>query len=480
MNLGIHTLSVACTLALAACGSGPISIDGGDSGETGDGDENGDGDGDDTGNGDGDGDPAGLACADENGLVPGALRLEGVPARAWLIDGGNEIELALEGDDSAEWLIGSGAGDHVAVARIDGEWDDQDSIIHAFSRSTGERLWSRTIAGVGVQQMWAAEDGWVAGTVSPYLPGDQVGFVMSEADVIELPDHEPLAAPALGQVAAYEVDELGSRVQVGWIDLADLSWQAASPEPINNSARIAEDRHTLEYLSLVDGTHMFVQARPGEAETIVLPFEELPQHTLYVMASAGSYRIVRHSDWNDTEMILHARVDLDSGEAVLVNPEPPPGWSFFDCYDRRVSVDGEGRLYYELRSDASAQTWIYDVDADTWTQLGLDIGLVDDIDVTAASQDVMVVRSMAQFMTYCPSTEWAEAPADALVGESMQIVRQEPAVEMVLPLYTWQVLIDRQQRCAASAGEEGWEVRALDGSDAVIDMPGTGLWVWLD
>src|SRR5262245_11307141 len=127
--ISVPTLSVACTLALAACGSGPISIDGG-SDETGDGDGNNDADDGETSDGnndsgDGDGDPVGLACADENGLVPGVLRLEGAPARAWMIEGGEEIELALEGDDSAEWLVGAAAGDHVAVARNDGQWDEQ-------------------------------------------------------------------------------------------------------------------------------------------------------------------------------------------------------------------------------------------------------------------------------------------------------------------------------------------------------------------
>jgi hypothetical protein len=43
------------------------------------------------------------------------------------------------------------------------------------------------------------------------------------------------------------------------------------------------------------------------------------------------------------------------------------------------------------------------------------------------------------------------------------------------------VLIDRGQRCAASIGEAGWQVRALDDSGAVIDVdPGTGQWLWLD
>jgi hypothetical protein len=489
MNLAIRTFSIACTLSLAACGSGPITLDAGDD-ETGDagdvdggdgdgGDGDGDGDGDD--GGDGDGDPQGLACLDENGLVPGVLRLESSTAQAWLIDDGVEHELELEGNDWSEWMVGAAAGDTIAIARVDGEFDAQNTTVHAFSRSTREQLWSRELAGVGVQQFWAADDGWLAGTVSPYLPGQQVGFVMSQAQTIILPDHEPLAAPALGHVTAFEVNAMGARERVGWLDVGDLSWQPASPAPIDVNAAITEDNHTLEYLSLVDGEHVFVRARPGEAELIALPFEQLPEHSLYVMARSGPYRVVRHVDWNEPMAILHARVDVESGEAVLVNPEPPQGWSFFDCYERKLAVDGEGRLYYELRNDASAQIWTYDLASDTWTQLGVDVGFVDDLDVHAASQDVMLVRSMAQFQTFCPPTEWAQAPEGALVGDSMQIVRHEPAVSIVLPTYVWQVLIDRQQRCAALVGEDGWEVWALDGSDAVLDVePGTGTWLWLD
>jgi hypothetical protein len=477
MKLGIQTYSIALTLALAACGSGPISIDTGD-GETDGGDSDDETDG---GDGDGDGDdPGALACTDENGVVPGALRLEPSLARAWVIDAGTEIDLALAGDDEAEWLVGAAAGDHIAVARIDGQWDDQDSIVHAFSRSTGEQLWTRQITGLGVSQLYTADDGWVAGTVSPFLPGEQVGFVMSDATAFVLRDHEPLAAPSIGYVAAYEIDELGTRQQAGWLNLDGLGWVPATPTPLNTQATIAADRHTLEYLALVDGSPAFVRARAIGTESIALPFELLEGQSLYLTASNGSYRVVRRYDPNDPQ-VVQVRVDLESGEAVLVNPEPPPGWSFFDCYDRRVAVDGEGRLYFELRNDASAATWAYNVESDQWSQLGLELGLVDDIEVMAQSPDVLLVQARAQFQTFCPPTEWAESPADALLGDSVQLVRREPALEMVLPNYTWQVLIDRQQRCAASVGENGWQVRPLDGSDTVIEAgPGAGTWLWLD
>jgi hypothetical protein len=470
MKLGIRTFSIACTLSLAACGSGPISMDAGD-GETGE-----------AGEGDGDGDPQGLACVDEDGLIPGVLRLEPSTARAWMIEDGVEIHLPLDGDDVADWMVAAVAGDNIAIARMDGQWDAQDSIVHGFSRSTGERLWTRPIAGLGVQQLFAADDGWVAGTVSPYLPGEQIGFVMSAMEAIALPDHEPLAAPALGHVAAYEIEGEGTRSDVGWIDLADMSWHPVTPAPLDHYyASLGEDRHTLEYLALVDGAPAFVRARPGEAESIALPLGQVAEHSLNVVAATGRWRVVHHRDWDNPEAAVHVRVDVESGAAVLVDPEPPQGWSFFDCYDRRIAIDGDGRVYYELRNDASARVWAYDVESDAWTQIGLDLGLVDDIDVMARSQDVLLVSAMAQFQTYCPTTEWAEPPEDALVGDSAHLVRREPALTMVLPNYTWQALIDQEQRCVATVGENGWEVRPLDGSDAVFEIdPGAGQWMWLD
>jgi hypothetical protein len=491
MQLGFHTCTLlAGTLVLAACGSGPISIDGG-SGETGSGDaetgdaETGDAETDDTDTGDTDtgdtGEPEDLTCVDENGLVPGVLRLESAPARAWVIEGGVETELELTGSGDPAWMLGAAAGDQIVVARIDGTFEDQDSVVHAFARDSGELQWTRAFEG-GISQMWVAEDGWLAATANPYLPGTRVGFVMSEQEAFDLADHEPIAAPAFGHVAAFEIDALGNRQEAGWIDLADHGWQPATPAPLDTNATIGEDRHTLEYLALVDGAFAFVRAQPGEAELITLPIEQLEGQSLYVAASNGGYRIVRRYDPNDPEQVVHVRIDLESGEALLVSPEPPPGWSFFDCYDRRISVDGGGVVYYELRSDVSARPWAYDVEHDTWTQLGHELGLVDDIDVMALSQDVLAVRGMAQFQTFCPPTEWAQAPEDALVGDSQQLIRREPALTIVLPAYTWQMLIDRQQRCVASVGENGWEVRALDGSsDAVLDLgPGAGTWLWLD
>jgi hypothetical protein len=451
MRFGVSIFSVAGAFTLA-CGSGPISMDGGD-GETG---------------GDGDDDPQDLACADENGLVPGVLRLEPTQARAWLIEGGTEVELPLEGDVQAERLSGATAGDYIAVARIDGQVGNWNSLVHLFSRSTGERLWSHEIPGYAVERLWVADDGWVAGWAA-----SQFGFVMSEAGMISLPDYEPLGAPALGHVAVFELGLLGSRVAAGWIDLADASWQPATPMFTNLYPTLGKDHHTLEYLRIDDGP-AFVLARPGEAESIALPFGQVTNGSLFVAAASGRYRVVRDTELDNPMDAVDVRIDVESGEAVLVDPELPPGWSFLDC-SRQIAVDGDGHLYYELSNDASAGVWAYDVESDAWTQLGLDLGLLDDMYTGAASQDVLVVLGKAQSETDCSLIDWGSEP------DSAHLIRRDPALTMVLPPDVLRMQIDRQQRCVAMGGANGWEVRPLDGSAAVIEVDaGSGEWMWLD
>lgn len=450
-------------LALASCGSGPIAADGG-SGETSDGD------------GDGPSNPLeSLECA-------GALRLEPTTARAWLMDGGTMIELPIEGEGEAYSMVGTAAGDYLAVARVDRMGDDFTSIVHVFSRSSGERLWTREIPDL-IHQMWITEDGWITGHIKGVW-----GILMSETVAIELERHKPLGPRVLDHVAGehYVPNDVGygGTSQAGWVDLDDLSWQ----QPMVGGVvalygQIDVDGLTFEFNKVMDdGTSVFVRARPGEVETIELPFEPPPEYWgLRIMARAGRYRLIRQSDeWDFTQFHL-ARVDIDAGEAVLVDPELPPGWSFFDCWDRHIWLDSEGRVFYELRRDASARVWAYDIDEGTWTPVGLELADISDISVEQLSRDVFSLRGLGNG-DLC-SAEWpGEPPENALIGWSLHLLRREPALALRLPAQIELTLIDEQQRCAASLLEDdGWEVRPLDGSDVVIDLgPGTGDWIWLD
>jgi hypothetical protein len=446
MRSRIAVFSIAWMLA--ACGRESFSAHGEEAGESND----------------------NLACIDEDGLVPGVLRLELTPARAWLIDDGAEVELPLGGDDQPEWMLTSVARDYIAIARVDEQSGDFNTIVHVFSRSSGERLWMRDIGGYP----WGfgvSDDGWVSGISD--VVGTQVGFVMSETETIALPNHGPLAPPALGHVAAYSYEQ-GYDSQ-GWVDLEDLSWQPLTPPPDSLIVTITEDHHTFEYLAFIDGAFAFVHARPDAAEIITLPFV-IQEEPVYVVASNGRYRVVRRV-WNEPPDIDDLRIDIQTGDLELVDPEPPQGWWFFDCMDRDTDIDGDGRLYYELRNDSSAQAWAYDVVDEAWTPVGHPISLIEDLHVRADWQDLVVVSGSEE--SDCSSAQWTEPPVDALLGNSMQIVRREPALTMVMPFTG--LSIDRQQRCVASIEGDGWEVRPLDGSDAVIDLgPGVGDWLWLD
>jgi hypothetical protein len=444
-------------LALVSCASETIAIDGGSS-ET-------------SGDGDGPSNPLeSLECA-------GVLRLEPTTARAWLMDGGAEIELPLVDDSEALLMVGAAAGDYVAVARVDRMGDDWTSIVHVFSRSSGELLWTREIPDK-IHQMWITEDGWITGQIKGVW-----GILMSDTVAIELEHHKPVGPRVLDHVATehYVGSGPGEHNRSGWVDLDDLSWQ--QPVTGETYAGVDVDGFTFEFGKvMVDGTSVYVRARPGEAETIVLPFEPpLEYWGLGRLERAGRYRLIRQVDrWDYTQLHL-ARVDIDAGEAVLVDPELPPGWSFFDCWDRHIWLDSEGRVFYELRRDASARVWAYDIDEDTWTPVGLEFGNIADIEVTPLSRDVLSLRGRPNNDT-C-SADWSgEPPEDALTGWSLQLVRREPALALVVPPDRRLTLVDGQQRCAASLLEEdGWEVRPLDGSDTVIDLgPGTGDWIWLD
>jgi hypothetical protein len=453
MRLHIAASSIAWALTLAACGS--LSTDGSDENSN------------------------ALACIDEHGLVPGVLRLELAPARAWLIEDGVEIELPLEGGDPPERMVGLAAGDYIAVARIDEPSDYQKTTVHVFSRSSGERLWMRDIDG-SAWDLHMSDDGWLSGHTWDLVPH---GFVMSETKTITLPNHRPLAPPTLGHVAT-SAHEQG----VGWIDLDDFSWEPVTPPPPPFvTVTIADDHHTLEYLAFTDGAFTFVRARPGEAEIITLPFV-VPEESVEVLASNDRYRVVHRARyWYEPPDIDYLRIDVQSGDLELVEPRPPPGWGFQDCMGRReTGLDGDGRLYFALRSISSVQAWAYDLEDEAWTPVGHPVADVENFSISSKWQNLALVRAAEE--GDCSGNPWPEPPVDALIGNSTQIVRREPALTMVVPsapptIPPWIVSpsIDGQQRCVASIEGDGWKVRPLDGSDAVIDLgPGLGDWLWLD
>jgi hypothetical protein len=191
-------------------------------------------------------------------------------------------------------------------------------------------------------------------------------------------------------------------------------------------------------------------------------------------AAAGDFRLLRAGASPE----VFARVDLDLATATVLEPTLPEGWDWFECSERRAALDPDGRALFELRSSDAARVWAYDVDADAWSELGLPTSGVEDIEVAGGAGDVHVLRGISSGL--CPDVEWLEAPpADALIGDSLQVVRRDPALVIELPAASEQAPIDAGRRCVAYEEAAAWQVRALDGVD-VATFAGGGSWIWID
>lgn len=419
-----------------------------------------------TNEGEGDDEAGDEACLSEGQLGPLALRLDG--DRAWMIDGTATIELGLVGAGTTSLLRGAGHAALIGVAQN----TDTGATLHGFDRA-GVLSWSTTFDGVLTSNLWAGPEGLAAST-SELLGGGPVGLVATAAGGLSLAAHVPIGGPAEGVVPVVEL--MGDSVfgPPGWIRLADESFTAVAPAPLDPYAVVvAEGSATLEYVTASGPGPAFVSAQPSETTVIELPagFADMAMTTF--AAVAGNFRLLRA----DTSPEVFARVDLELGEASVVDPTPPEGWDWFDCFGRQAALDPDGRVLFELRSADAASVWAYDVDAQAWSQLGLPMSGVEDIEFAGGVGDVHVVRGIAS--GFCTDVEWLEAaPADALIGASLQVVRHAPALAIEVPAANEEVPIDAGQRCVAFEEAGAWQVRALDGAE-VASFAGGGRWIWM-
>ncbi len=498
MTISTRALLIGATLLASACGSGPISGDDelGDAGESDSGtSETGTSDTDtaETGTSDtgdtGETGEDGLCISAEGTLGPAALRLDPTSDRAWVIEGAGELELALDHAGATNvWLVADAEGSRIAIARNHGVFDqDLASTLHGFDRASGELAWTRELDGVATSQLWVGDEGWIAGSVSSPNPGTLVGFVMNDDDAIALPNHQPLAAPRAGWVAAQVITLGGQAGALGFVALADQSFTLAEPQPSEvYGTRVGEDGRSLEYLATGPNGPVFVVATPEGSALFELPNASLPSGVSQVVDSAGRFRLLQGYDTNAPDpadpITAFVRVDVESGEAILVDPEPPAGWSWFDCYARNARIEADGALLFEVRDPGSARLWAFEPEGAQWSEVGLATGLVDDLDFAARSGSVHAIRATAQFMTFCPPNDWSEAPADALIGDSMQVLRRSPALAFSLPSTGWgePVVIDDQERCVAYPSESGWRVRSLADQAELEFGSATGAWIWID
>jgi hypothetical protein len=406
-------------------------------------------------------------CVSEGQLGPLALRIDG--ERAWMIDGTDEIELELLGSGTTSLLRGAEQGSVVAIAQN----TDVGATLHAFDRA-GVLRYSASFDAVSTTGLGVGSEGLAAST-SELLGTGPVGLVATSAGGLSLPAHVPLGGPDEGHVPVAEL--MGDSVfgQVGWIRLVDESFIPVAVAPIDPYAvRVAINSITLEYTTSQAPGLAFVAAAPGESAVVELPAAFPDTGMADLAARAGNFRLLRAGASPE----VFARIDLELGEAELIEPTPPDGWEWFDCTLRNAAIDPEGRVLFELRSAEAARMWAYDVEGDAWTELGLPMSGVEDIEFITSVGDVHVVRGISN--GFCPDVEWmAEAPADALIGDSLQIVRREPALAIELPAASEVAPVDAGERCVAVEDAGAWRVLALDGTGET-SFAGGGSWIWLD
>lgn len=508
---------IAC-VAVLGCARAPIAVDdaaqdsgsgsgGSDAGQLDDGDDHGGGDGGGTA-GDGDG-PADdttadddAATADDDGgdetgdtggepssclaadgsLARVALRWDSAEDRAWLHGEGGELELAIDAPaNDTVWILAAASEDRVVVGRNTGGFDrEQSASLHAFTRD-GQPQWSVDLESATIGRLHVGAGGAVSAVTGWTTEGGSVGFALTQPDdAIVFPEHHPLAAPRDGLVAAQQVLASGEGGPVGWLSLADGSWQPANPVALQPySVWVDADDLTLEYLAVDGSDPRFVRATPDGATSIELPTDSLPSTTLSAVARAGDYRLLQSSSDDGSEDYAFLRIDVQTDEVVVVAPEPPSGWSWFDCYFRRAVVDVDGAVLFELRDDTRARVWAFDPDDEQWSEAGLPTTEVDDLEFQGSGGAVHVVRGMGQGTTFCPPVEWAQAGREAIAGSSLQVLRRDPPLAMTVSPLSWEVRIDATEQCAAFADEIGWHVVPLDDDGWQIDAGPSEGWLWL-
>lgn len=471
--ISLLALASACTLRPASLEGDDENADdeiGDDTDSESDSDDDTDGETDsDTTDSESETGEAASECIDDQGqLLRPALLLDEDNDSARLFVDGSEQTLAMVGPDHPQIeLLAKAAGDHIAIARSSGWWGDETSTtVQSFSISTGELEWSREIPGVWISyQLWVGEEGGVSGTgIGPQQNLD--GFAIVGETMVEFVDIAPLAAPHDGRVSAR-----GFTGDYGWLDLEDESWIASSIQPAaGTSAEVAADGRTLEFVTEGDLGMEFVRATVDANQIIPLPTVPGVLHPSY---TAGDFRVlVAH----DGEMQSYIRVDIESGEALLLEPELPIGQQWFEgCWDRARALDPDGALVFMLHDGASVQAFSWRPETAEWTAIGLPVTATSHISLFASTGSVHVAQSTADL---CEQLGWSDPPIDALLGDSLQLIRHQPAVAIELPPAALTAIVDGDERCAAYSTGEQWWVRALDG-EAEITI-GAGSWLWLD
>lgn len=477
----ILSATLALTCASFGCGAGPLTMttdtlaDDGD-GETGMGDDG------------GDGDPGPSACI-VDGQLGRALAL--VDAGAELVHvfeaGGDELVLPASlpvGVDAPASVSATANSSWIAISSSYSIYELPDIIegaaLRLYERETGTLAWAREFDDYRLGSTYVDEQGRIVASVGWSSNPTPSGVVVIDGQVSELSNFGP-------------VGPLGpSNWMPGWI-YSDAKETIGSGfyNPFTNELVQITSGYTppgwqvvgeaIEFIDNDAAVPQLVIAGPASYSAHALaPFAE-SDSPVYLEARAGDFRLLTTNGPEPDVPGPLVRLELSSGELSTIEVEFPPGLEPFDCYYRRVSIDAEGRVLFELRDAGAAQIHAWDPDATTWTPVGAPMTNIDDVHVAPASGRVLEIHASGPNMTYCVPAEWSEPPAEAVPESSIQLARVEPALSVVLDTDGWgAVSVDDSERCAAWVdSEQGLSVLDLDDFEQ-LDVGASGYVIWLD
>jgi hypothetical protein len=487
MNTCGATMLVMTTLILGplGCGAGALSMpSGGD--DTGDGadDDEGSGQASGHGSGDGDGDTEPAGCIEAGQLARALAIVDSEAEQVHVFEaGGGELTLPAalpDGVDAHAMLIAASSGGLIAIASSYANYypPSEGSVLRLYDRYTGALHWAREFDHrvgpifVDAQGRVVASTGW---SVEP----KPAGIVVVEGQATELPSFAPVGPiGASGWMPGWIMNGAQETTGSGFYNPGTDQLVVVTSGNVPPGWRV--NGETIEYIDNLSPVPRFVIAGPQGQTAIELgPFAGLGA-PIHVSGEAGDYRLLSaHAGGSEGPPQL-LRLHVPSGELLAIGLDPPAGLEPFDCYLPITRIDTQGRVLVELRDGGAAGIHAWDADLDTWITLGLPMTNVEDVAIGRSWGRIHEIHASGLNQTYCPPAEWSTPPTSALDGSSIQLVRLDPPLSVVVDANGYgAVTVDAQEQCASWPVEGGRRIYDLHDHDE-LELGIASQLLWLD
>lgn len=342
---------------------------------------------------------------------------------------GGVVELPVPEHET--WIGVDVSATHVAAAYR----GDNDGFVRLFARESHELIWERRYLESRLGDPFLLDDGRVLlGYFDDFSMalGFHGGLLLGGAEDVELPWVYPIEqvgahgfAPALFLDPADQ--SLSERKLTGW------GWV----EPESNAKVILEDELALRpsYMLVEGDAFEYVDGDPeAGARLLWAAFEgshwvPLPvADGIWVAAHNDRHRLLQLSSADSTLV----RLSIADGELLgFDRPPPPSGQQFFGC-DDDLTIDSLGRVLYAVRDESAARVAAWDPETQQWSFVGLP--MIDLLDVHFGQVfGEFVAVSGSDDEHNCsepidpedPGAPFIDPPADALVGDSRQLIGVE-------------------------------------------------------